>query len=89
MFHDCALLQPITSLISSFTFVKPECAVALYSLQCTSLADNKLVQPDGDPPCSSQQLSIDDEPFPIQADFCVNLDRLFSHAPSGCNSQSL
>lgn len=74
----CALLQPITSLVSSFMFVKPEYITAVYALPSTSLADNGLFQTDHDAPCCSKQFYTDDNLFPLEADFCVNLDQLFS-----------
>ena len=73
---ECALLQPITSMISSLIFVKAECVAALYALPRTSLAENKLICTEGDVPQCSKQFSNDT--FPIEADFCVNLDRLFA-----------
>ena len=79
---EYALLQPITSLISSLIFVKPEYVIALYALPITSLAENKLVHTDGDAPHSSKHFSNDDNLLPVEADFCVNLDRLFSSAAS-------
>ena len=79
---ECALLQPITSLVSSFIFVKSEYITTLYALPSTSLAENKLVHTDA--PHCSKQFSNDDNLFPMEADFCVNLDRLFSTAASDC-----
>ena len=81
---ESALLQPITSLISSFIFVKPECVTTLYALPITSLAENKLVHTDDDTPHCSKHFSNDDNLFPVEADFCVNLDRLFSTTISDC-----
>ena len=78
-----ALLQPITSLISSFIFVKPEYVTTLYALPITSLAENKPVHTNDDTP---QHFSNDNNLFPVEADFCVNLDRLFSTAVSDCGN---
>lgn len=73
--NECALFQPITSLVASFIFVKPEYVMSLYALSRTSLAENKLYQTDSDLPCSSQHIS-NNNLFPMETDFCVNLDRL-------------
>lgn len=82
---ESALLQPITSLISSFIFVNPEYVSTLYALPIMSLAENKLVHTnDDDAPHCSKHFSNDDNLFPVEADFCVNLDRLFSTTVSDC-----
>ena len=73
---ECALLQPITSMISSLIFVKPEYVAALYGLPRTSLTENKLICTEGDAPQCSKQFSSGT--FPMEADFCINLDSLFS-----------
>ena len=78
--NECALLQPITSLVASFIFVKPEYVADLNALPSTSLAENKLVQ-FNDPPCCSKECS-NDVLSPMEADFCVNLDRLLFSTPA-------
>lgn len=90
---ECALFQPITSLVSSLMFVKSEHVTSLCALPSTSLAENKLIsishQADGDLSCCSKQFSTDDDLFPMEADFCVNLDRLFSTSTSNCGMEVL
>lgn len=76
--NECALLQPITSLVSSFIFIKPECVMSLYALPSTSLAESRSIQTDADTASGSKECYIDNHLFPMEAGFCVNLDRLFS-----------
>ena len=76
--NECALLQPITSLVSSFIFIKPECVMSLYALPSTSLAESRSIQTDADTACCSKECYADNHLFPMEPDFCVNLDRLFS-----------
>lgn len=90
--NECALLQPITSLVSSFIFIKPECVMSLYALPSTSLAESRSIQTDADTACCSKECYADNHLFPMEPDFCVNLDRLFSDttkAMASGGSQSL
>lgn len=70
--------------------MKPECVVSLSALPSTSLAENRLVvQADSDAPCSSKQLCADSNLFPMEVDFFVNLDRLFSPDCTTCKLTTL